>query len=235
MKRSIVALAVVGIALSTSTASYADPVTITAGQVGSDFVATGVYLISNSFSLNLFGFDGVFRMPNAFGFQAGDRVDFSATVNGSLVNVSGFPLSVLNGTIYQNQADLLATANLQLTATPVTVTTSRLSGSTTFAFDVFDVTTPFTMSGSIQVARNIGTVLNPVAGESLLSTDIVGSGTLEVRGAGTATDLGVDSPTFKFAAEHPSPTPEPGTFTLFATALAGLIGRRLSVARTNRH
>src|SRR6185503_4154596 len=200
MKASIVGLSCAALLLCTGATARADSIAVTGGAAGTDFVVASVHLISDQFDFFLFGSAlNIFQMPNSSGFHAGDTVDFSATINGPLINGGR---DVIDGIFYRDQGALLATANRVFNATPVTVTAS------TGQFGLlFQVGTPFTMSGFIQLDRNIGTSFNPVHGDVILRSDVVGAGTLDVigfsRGGTDPTALSVASPTFAFAAQSP--------------------------------
>src|SRR5437764_239874 len=115
MKTRIVGLLATAVLVTLGTSAYADPIGVIGGSVGSDFEVTDVDLITQSFSVSLFG--ARISAPAYAHLTLGAIEDFSATFTGPLVNV-GERDSVISGVAYHNQGDLLAVANLQFIATP---------------------------------------------------------------------------------------------------------------------
>jgi hypothetical protein len=88
MKGTIVVLACAALLCGSATAARADTISISSGLLTADFTGNSVNLVSDALGLNLVGTGGTFVMPLAFGFHAGQSVDFSATFAG-LVDVVG--------------------------------------------------------------------------------------------------------------------------------------------------
>src|SRR5262249_27300202 len=198
MKAHIVEVLAAAALLTLGAPAHADPITVVAGSASTDFEATDLDLITQGFSVSLFG-GRILDAPAYAHLTLGTIEDFSATLNGPLVNVSERN-TVIDGMTFHTQSDVLAVAKLQFMATPV-LFTSR------------DITTPFTMTGSLQVFRNAGTDFSPIRGESLVMADLSGSGTLRAF-------AGSEGPLFIFSSESAAPTPEPATVALIALGLA---------------
>ncbi len=198
MKTHIVGLLAATLLVSFSASAHADPIAVTGGYVISDLDVSEIKFITQDFSVRFFGGS----RPAGPGYEQiltlGTVQDFSATLTGQMVNVSD-DSTVINGVAYRNQGDVLAVVNLQFTATPVLYSSRNIS-------------TPFTMTGTLQVFRNAGRSFDPVRGESILMTSVVGSGTLQPFEAS-------GGPSFTFASTA-APTPEPATTALLTLGLA---------------
>jgi hypothetical protein len=187
MKSTIVGLACAALLFGAAVPARADTILITDGLISTDFVhAVNIDLVSSLFDLNLLGSATAVNMPAAGEFHAGQRVDFSATVNG-VFSVNMSPL--MGPTV---------SVNFNLIAAPIAA-----------PFGTFTTHTPFIMTGTVQ------------------TTDVVGAGTLTVRGE-RISGLNVsalDAVEFAFS-PTPAPTPEPATLLLLGTGiLAVLVGR----------
>jgi PEP-CTERM motif-containing protein len=152
MKNTIVGLACTALLGSGAASASADPITITGGFISATSAGVTVNLASNALGLNLVGSGETFQMPLAFGFHAGQTVDFSATLAG-LVEVLG-------------SSSTGRTASLQVSLFAVPVSTPF----GTFAH----LQTPFTMSGNLDGAAVFGAGTLTLGGERVSGLNVSG-------------------------------------------------------------
>jgi hypothetical protein len=152
MKKTIVGLAFAAIVCGAARSASADPITINAGLISATFngAPTSVNLVSDQAGITLAGSGGTFDIPTAFGFHAGQRVDFSATFTG-LVDVLG-----------SSSVGQTALLQLSLLALPVTA-----------PFGTFvNLQTPFRASGTLDGAAVFGIGTLTVAGERVSALNV---------------------------------------------------------------
>jgi hypothetical protein len=152
MKKTIVGLACAALLCGAAGSASADPITIDAGLIRATFngAPTTVNLVSDAAGLNLVGSGGTFELPFAFGFHAGQHVDFSATFTG-LVDVLG-----------SSSVGQTALLQLSLLALPVAAPFG------TFA----NLQTPFRASGTLDGAAVFGSGTLTVAGERVSALNV---------------------------------------------------------------
>ena len=128
----------------------ADPFAISGGLINATFTGLSVDLVSEALGLNLVGSGGTFEMPSAFGFHAGQTVDFGATLT-SLVEV-----------VRSSSTPGTAALQLSLLAVPVSAPFG------TFA----NMRTPFTARGTLDGTEVFGGGTLTLAGERVSALNV---------------------------------------------------------------
>jgi PEP-CTERM motif len=176
----------------------ADTITVTGGEFGTEFSFTSFEFQSDGFLLRTLGPDQrpVFVHDNTV---AGTPVDLSMSSTATYCCGSG----TIAGVMYPS---LVTHADLLFTAVPFAAPRGGL-----------DATTPFSLSGFIQLAS--------AAGDPIMSAALRGSGTAHVTGSLSQHGVGLGFITFNFANTSAAPTPEPSTLFMLAAGLV-VLGRR---------
>jgi len=205
------------IAVASADPASADPVLVNAGSFSVHSGDPSLFdFIGNGFNLpgdvRLFGsLVGPLRTCNPCG--GGALVDLSSHLSGSVGEWVNRPFPVqFNGNTYSTvfySGDLMFDA--PTVAAPDPSQTQFFTFNEAFRFSG-------QLTGFPTIARNTA---------PLFSTALTGNGTVQFTVSAAAGKFFFGDLDYNFAAENPSPTPEPATIFLVGTAVAGAFTRRL--------